>query len=324
MYTEKILDSRFKIQDSKNILDKWILIRLNQLIGEVSAALDKYELNTASRPIGDFIDDLSNWYVRRSRERFKEGNPSFAKASAGREDKESAMATLNFVLIELSKIIAPFMPFIAEEIYQDVKCQVLSIKGQGSVHLEDWPQQKELRIMNNELRIIEDMSEARKIASIALEERQKAGIKVRQPLSELKIKNLELRIKEEFLDLIKDEINVKEIIFDKNIANDIELDTKITPELKNEGMTRELIRGIQDLRKKSGLNPQDKISLVIETDEMGEKFIKDFENEIKKGTNSAEIKFVKIEGKETKPRTELDSGAWVKIDELEFKIEIKK
>ena len=90
------------------------------------------------------------------------------------------------------------------------------------------------------------------------------------------------------------------------------MDTNITPELKNEGMTRELIRAIQDLRKKAGLNPQDKISLGMETDEAGGKFIKNFENEIKKGTNTNEIKFAKSEGEE------------IKVDELKFKIEIKK
>jgi len=302
MYTEKILDSRFKIQDSKNILDEWILIRLNQLISEVSAALDKYELNTASRPIGDFIDDLSNWYVRRSRERFKEEG----------EDKENAIATLHHILTELSKIIAPFMPFIAEEIYQELK------GGKESVHLEEWPQ-KDLRFKIQDLRIIEDMNEARKIASIALEERQKAGIKVRQVLNvfytTMIVEN------DDILEIVREEINVKEI---KTGQKENKLDINITLELKNEGMARELVRAIQDLRKKSGFSPQDKINLMIETDELGEKFIKNFENEIKKGTNSVEIKFVKIEGKETKPRTELDSGALVKINDLNFKIEIQK
>jgi len=168
------------------------------------------------------------------------------------------------------------------------------------------------------------MAEIRKIASLALEARAAAGIKVRQPLQKLKIKNLKFKINENLLNILRDEINVKEIIFDPKIKNEVELDTKITPELKAEGQLRELVRLIQDLRKKAGLIPQNKINLAIETDEAGEKFIKDFENEIKKGTNSIEIELAKIGGEETKPRTEFNSNAWVKIDELKFKIEIKK
>ncbi len=294
---------------SASILDKWILAKLNVLIGEITEALDKYELDTASRPIGDFIDDLSNWYVRRSRERFKnEGG-----------DKENAMATLHYVLLELSKIIAPFMPFIAEEIYQSIKNQELGIKNYESVHLENWP--VFAKATADEAELIKNMSETRKIASVALEERQRAQIKVRQPLSELRIKNYKLRNKKELFDLIKDEINVKEIIFDDKIKSEIELDTKITKELKEEGMVRELTRGIQDLRKKAGLNPQDKINLVIETNEAGEKFIKDFENEIKKGTNTNEIKFALA--RRSLGEGGKNDGEEIKVDELEFKVKLK-
>ena len=114
---------------------------------------------------------------------------------------------------------------------------------------------------------------------------------------------------DDILEIVREEINVKEI---KTGQKENKLDINITLELKNEGMARELVRSIQDLRKKSGLNPQDKINLEIETDEAGEKFIKNFKNEIKKGTNSVEIKFAQTEGEE------------IEIDELKFKIEVKK
>ncbi|MBI5306281.1 class I tRNA ligase family protein [Candidatus Wolfebacteria bacterium] len=293
----------------KNILDKWIFARLNQLISEITEAMDKYELDKATRPIGEFIEDLSTWYIRRSRDRFKNESA----------DKKAAIAITRFVLIEFSKTIAPFAPFMAETIYQGIKIQDSRFKIQESAHLEEWPKADKKLI---DKKLLEAMAETRKICSLGLEARQKAGIKVRQPLASLKIKNqsanwrTKIKNNEELINLIKDEINVKKIIFDAKInlpaGEEVELDTKITPELKAEGDLRELIRAIQDLRKKAGFNPQNKINLAIETDEAGEKFIKDFENEIKKGTNTETIKFEKSEGEE------------IKIDELKFKIKTEK
>ncbi|MCL5004345.1 MAG: class I tRNA ligase family protein [Patescibacteria group bacterium] len=291
MYSDENPKSEILNPKSINILDKWISIRLNQLIGEITEAMDNYKLNEAVRPIGDFVEDLSNWYVRRSRERFKTDG----------EDKESATATLRFVLLEFSKAIAPFMPFIAEEVYKELKGE------KESVHLEEWPEVK--KITDEDRKIVEEMKKARDVVSIALEERQKAGIKVRQPLASLNLKDKSLKLKADLLDLIKDEVNVKEIIFNENIANEVELDTKITPELKNEGIVRELIRNIQDLRKKTGLTPQQKIELIIET---GENFIKNFSEEIKRAVNAETIEFTQ------------NNGEIIKIDELEFKVKIQK
>ncbi|MBI4994000.1 class I tRNA ligase family protein [Candidatus Wolfebacteria bacterium] len=292
MYGEKIKISKFKIKNSKNILDKWILARLNQLIAEISKSMDEYKLDRAARPIGDFVEDLSTWYIRRSRERFKtEGN-----------DKKVAIETTKFVLEEFSKVIAPFAPFMAEKIYQN-------LGNKNSVHLENFPKIDKKAI---DKKLIEAMVEIRKICSLGLEARQKAGIKVRQPLSELIIKNFELRNNKELLELIKDEINVKEIIFDKNIADEVELDIKITPELKEEGQLRELTRAIQDLRKKSGFLPEQKIILEIQTNAAGEKLINKFEPELKKNVGVKEIKIKSV------------NGEFLKIDEFEFRIEIKK
>ncbi len=301
LYADKnFQDTSFKIQ-GLNILDEWILARLNELIKEISEALDKYELDKATRPIADFVDDLSTWYVRRSRERFKNDD----------KDKEKAIAVLRFVLTEISKTIAPFMPFTAEEIYQVVGYQVSGVRNLESVHLESWPKADEKNINK---RLLEDMAMTRKICSLGLEARQKAGIKVRQPLASLKVKVGEQVkvIDKTFLDLMEDELNIKEIIFDDRISDEIELDTNITPELKVEGRLRELTRAIQDLRKKSGLTHQDKIKLVIESDSAGEKLIEMFRDEIKESVNADAIKLSQ------------NNGEAVDIDELKFKIEIEK
>ncbi|KKR88577.1 MAG: Isoleucine-tRNA ligase [Candidatus Wolfebacteria bacterium GW2011_GWA1_44_24] len=305
MYADRKVSSIKHQASSKNVLDKWILARLNQSIGEISDSLDKYELDCASRPIIDFIDDFSTWYIRRSRERFKKES----------KDKQNAVATINFIFVEFAKAVASFLPFIAEGIYKSL--------GNGkSVHLENWPSFGALTKIDKE--IIEKMSITRKIVEDALALRQKAGIRVRQPLASLKIRDAKLKIKNEpeFLDLIKDEINVKEIIFAAKInppsalsggGGEIEIDIKITPELKAEGDLRELTRFIQDLRKKAGLKPDQKIILEIQTNETGKKLFKKFENEIKKSIGATKIEFI-----------DLIDGEEIKIDELEFKINIKK
>ncbi|HDH31182.1 MAG TPA: isoleucine--tRNA ligase, partial [Candidatus Wolfebacteria bacterium] len=249
---EKVPSTKYQVS-SDNVLDKWILIKLNDLKFEVSKAMDSYELDKAVRPIGEFVDDLSTWYVRRSRERFKSDNS---------DEKESVVAALGYVLFEFSKLIAPFMPFVAENIYQDLK----SDEHKNSVHLESWPIISEARIAKRESqKLLEEMKEVRRIVSLGLEARTKEGIKVRQPLSELRIKNYELRGKDDLLNLIKDEVNVKDVIFDSSIENEVELTLKLTHELIQEGQLREVVRTVQDLRKKAGYQPKDEIYLWIET-----------------------------------------------------------
>lgn len=231
---------------SLNALDQWILAKLKLLIKEVSDGLENYELDRAARPIEQFIEDLSTWYIRRSRGRFKDGGI----------DAQNSVATTKFVLLELSKIMSPFTPFIAEKIYQTVGGK------KESVHLEEWPK-IDLRLTANDLRLIEMMIEVRILVSLALEAREKAGIKVKQPLLKLKVKSQKLKVKnnEELLKILAEEINVKKIDFDENIKEEILLDTKITPELKEEGLLRELIRLIQGMRKDGALVTKDVIIL---------------------------------------------------------------
>jgi len=241
--------SNFKFQisnlnlKSKNLLDRWVLSRLNRLIQEATASLEKFDAMKASNAIEYFwINDLSLWYVRRSRKRFQ--------LPENQKDKEQAEQTFYYVLLTITKLIAPFMPFLAETMYQDLKSGGMP----ESVHLCDYPK-VEKKFIDEQLE--KEMQETRNIVSLALAKRAELGIGVRQALKELRIKNKELRIKKEFTELIKDEVNVKEVIFDSKINEEIELDATISDELKEEGITREIVRRIQDLRKKAGLMPSD-------------------------------------------------------------------
>lgn len=244
-----------KIPSSKNILDKWIIQRIAEVCEVVSQRMDKYDFVAATRNIEEFVDDLSRWHIRRSRRRFQK--PENAK------DHQTASVVLAFVLLQLSKIMAPFTPFFADALYQSIK-KTYKFPSKDSVHLELWPEIKSLKIEKD---FLSAMKEIRNVASSALAKRAEAGIKVRQPLSSLSIKHQISNIKNypELLEILKDEVNVKNIIFDSKIKDDFELDTNITPELKAEGLLRELIRSIQDLRQSAGFVPKDKINVWIKS-----------------------------------------------------------
>src|SRR3989344_1105222 len=235
---------------SENILDKWIISKLGHLILLVEFNLDKYGVAKSTLAIEDFfINDLSIWYLRRSRKRF---HPSVdAKEQAKRKE---AIETLYYVLLNIAKIIAPIMPFFAEQMYQSLKTE----KMPESIHLCDWPKTK---IINTDLELEQKMDEVRNIVALALADRSAKAIKIRQPLAKLSIKNKKSKIKgnEELINLIKDELNVKEIVFNDKIKEDIELDINITEELKEEGIVRDIIRFVQDMRKEAELKPSDEI-----------------------------------------------------------------
>lgn len=247
-----------------NVLDKWIIARLNQTVAETTAGLENYELDRAARPLVDFVDDFSTWYLRRSRERFKEGD----------KEAEEAAAMLRFLLLKSAKIFAPFAPFLAERIYKTIGGE------KESVHLENWLEATELSGRDKELLGV--MAEARRIASAGLELRAKHSIKVRQPLSSLKLKteNEKLKTDSELLQILKDELNVKEIIFGAAIEDEFALDTEITAELKDEGMIRDLVRELQELRKQAGLVPQDRINIFVVGDDTARAFILKYRKEI--------------------------------------------
>lgn len=298
LYRDKNLEN--EVTESKNILDIWILSRLSEVVSLSTKGMDSYDMVEATRPIDSFVDDLSTWYLRRSRDRIKS---AFAPGSSETRDGIEAKQTLYFVLKTISKIIAPFMPFGAEEIWQKLK-----LDGDvESVHLVEWPKNEVLASGGG---VLEQMQKTRNIVSLGLEARQKANIKVRQPLGQLKVKSEKL--KEEYLDLIKDEVNIKEIIFDEAIENEVSLNTEITPELKLEGDYRELLRAVQDTRKENGLQPSDMVTLFVDTNQDGQNLINKFKNEFVKVAGITDLQFVENEGKE------------VKINELVFKIKIEK
>jgi len=239
---------------SENILDKWMLSELNNLIKEVNVNMEKYDLSKTARLFPGFIDNLSNWFIRRSRKRFWK--------SESDNDKHSAYSTLYEVLVKLSQLMAPFTPFIADEVYKN-------LTGKESVHLSDFPE-ADVLMMNDKLN--QEMAEVRAIVSAGLQLRASAKIKVRQPLSVAKIavdvESLELQ------DIIKDELNVKNIEIidsnkslqvDKNIIWDstgkIGLDIRITEDLRVEGEAREIIRFIQEMRKEANYDVDNRIDV---------------------------------------------------------------
>jgi len=263
----------YKLQ-AEHVLDRWLIARLDELIVQVTSAMESYELDRATRPIASFIDDLSTWYVRRSRERFR---------GEEKAEQQTALAVTRHVLLELSKVMAPFTPFCAEELYQAVR----SSGDKESVHLADWPSVAQEGV--SEEALLKDMSSVRQLASLALERRARAGIKVRQPLKTLAVKRDALKGKTELLELVKDEVNVKTITFDPIIEEEVMLDTVLSKELKEEGALRDLIRYIQDFRKKRGFTPMQKVTVLVHTDQEGKAFIERHEAAIQKGAKLQEI-----------------------------------
>ncbi len=258
---------------SLSLLDRWILSRLNNTIKIVRQNLDKYEVTQAARPIDEFVDDLSRWWLRRSRKRFSgaDGLPA--------QTGENASAVLKIILEELSKLIAPFTPFLAEYIWGE-------LDNKSSVHLADYPK-AHIKLIDKKLE--EQMNFTREIAARGLALRAEAGIKVRQPLQKLKIKNEKLKINDELLNLIKDEVNVKEITF----GDEFKLDTKITEELQEEGIIRELARQIQEMRKDGGLISKDSIKLYFKINDAGLKdIVERWQKNLSSKVGAQKIEFV--------------------------------
>jgi len=251
---------------SKHILDRWIISKLNELILKTTKLLENYDITGAARSIEKFVmNELSLWYIRRSRKRFQQPE--------NEKELKNASETLGFVIFKTIKLSAPFVPFLAEHIYQDFKN--MGIKTKESIHLEDWPKATQKSI-NQQLN--KEMEKVREVVVQALAQRAKAQIKVRQVLQELVIKDKELKNKKGLLDLIKQEVNVKKISFGK----ELKLNTELTNALKEEGMIREVIRNLQQMRKKQNLTPKDIILIEFKTNtELEELLLKNKEKIIK-------------------------------------------
>ena len=276
---------------SENVLDRWILARLDQLIRESTAGYEKYQLDVACRPIAGFIDDLSVWYLRRSRDRFKEEG----------EDKAAALSTMRYVLHALSRVMAPSMPFFAEYLFQEIR----EGEDESSVHLAMWPEPQATanffaRLLgqgsSNE-DLLKAMEVARMVVTAALEAREKAGIKIRQPLALLSVPR-SMQLEQEFIGIIAAEVNVKQILFTQD--GGVTLNTEITQTLKEEGIVRDARRLIQDQRKISGKLPSDVIehaTLFVPSHDA--EVLARHTGELQVGSNISHIEVVSQEGPPT-------------------------
>ena len=246
------------LHDLTNPLDIWIVSRLHQLITEVERGLNNYNLQDATKPILPFLDDASNWYVRRSRRRFWKSEDD--------GDKNDAYRTLHYVLVRLSYMLAPFTPFLAEELYHNLT------GDNESIHLKDWMPAGEI-----DSSMLRDMNALRTAVNDGLSKRASEGIKVRQPLASVKLINTisqdtPAEVVQFLIDIAKDELNVKsvEIVTDSEsepAQPSVVYDLTITPELKREGLMREIVRHVQSARKQASLQIDDRIVLSISSDD---------------------------------------------------------
>jgi len=270
-----------------NPLDKWIISRVHQLIRAVDENLAVYNIPDATKPIIPFIDDASNWYVRRSRRRFWKSGDDV--------DKNKAYQTLHYVLVKLAQVMAPFTPFLAEELYQ-------KLTGGESVHLLDWPAAGQV-----DEAVAQDMNTVRSYVNQALSLRAAKGIKIRQPLASLVVPTFGKSVN--FEDILIEELNVKQVKKGKELV----LDFNITSALKREGLAREVIRHVQAARKDAGLNVDDRIKLNLVTGD----------NELKTAINEY-LTTIEAETLAKINDSNLSYQAEVNIEKTELKILLEK
>ncbi len=266
--------------DLKNPLDLWIVSRVHQLTAEVEKHMDGYDIPNALKPILPFIEDASNWYVRRSRRRFWKSDSD--------ADKNDAYRTLHYVLVQLSMVMAPFTPFLAEELYQ-------KLTGGESVHLMDWPKVGHIDELS-----LQKMELLRNAINLGLSARAQAKIKIRQPLAQVRIAGADLAFMSGqdpnagfYVDILHEELNVQshELVTTGETFS-VTLDTVITPELKRQGLVREVIRNVQNARKQADLSVNDRITLAFSTtDEELRHAIEEHLSLIKGETLAQEIAF---------------------------------
>jgi isoleucyl-tRNA synthetase len=260
-------------------LDIWIVSRLHLLGEEITKAMEKYDLPKATRPFIQFINEFSTWWLRLSRNRFKSENA----------DKDMATATFAYTLLFLSKLLAPFVPFVADYLYQ-------SIGGKKeSVHLEDWPFQDNLMV---DYDVLKKMEATQKAVEIGLALRATANMKIRQPLNKIALKDKEM-VGLLYADLVKQELNIKNV----ELGAEDSLDLVISDELKMEGLVRELTRAINQARKDNNLTLSDTgvSTAYVTNSEVLEKVINIYGEEIKKSCLCGEIiksPYILVEEKE--------------------------
>lgn len=257
------------VKDQLKVLDRWVLSRLTEIVLTVNQKMEQYDAMTASRVIEEFVvSDLSTWYIRRSRDR--------VGPSADPEDQKVFLSVMYGVLVTLSKLLAPFMPFIAEEIFRN-------LTGEQSVHLQDYPAGDQ-SLFNQQL--MEEMKVVRELVERGHALRKESGIKLRQPLPKLSYGTSQ-RLSSDLESVMLDELNIKEIEYLKDSQDGVtlNLDTGITPQLQAEGEARELIRSIQKKRKEQGLTLNDKVKVTAPNLPTDQNLL----DQILKQTNSVEL-----------------------------------
>ncbi len=265
-----------EIPQSDDVMDKWVLAYTSEIVKDVTEAMEAYELQTASRKLEELVHQVSTWYLRRSRARFK----------GSTEEKLAALSTLRYVLLTTVKMLAPFTPFVTERIYLDMN------GPEDSVHLDMWPEVNDAYV---NVDLLTHMDTLRSMVEKLLASREEAGIKVRQPLAMATVPQLST-LPEELYEVLMTEVNVKAL----QEGSELGLDTELTPELAAEGMYRELVRGINAQRKKQGLTINDRTGLVYQTDDaLVKQVMNDFAEELQgavradsitEGTGELELK----------------------------------
>lgn len=269
-------------------MDKWILTRLSEAKTLATKYLDNYDAMTASRSLEDFVSDLSTWYIRNSRSRF-----------AGKD--LVAMEVLYYVLVELTKLLAPFVPFLSETMYQNL---VLSINADApkSVHLADYPEAE-----SYDQSVLDQMATARRVVTLGQSARVESKMKVRQPLSELQVAGVELSA--ELAKVVADELNVKAVNVVEKVDESegwlvkdepglkVSLNTNLTDEMKKEGLLREIVRTVQDMRKRNGFQMGEKVKIYWQSESAEVSSV--FENmaeELKTAVSASEVRSEAVEG----------------------------
>jgi isoleucyl-tRNA synthetase len=303
--------------DLTSPLDQWIVSRVHQLSAEVDRHMQAYDLPNALKPILPFVDNASNWYVRRSRKRFwKSDNDA---------DKTAAYRTLHYVLVQLSMIMAPFTPFLAEELYRQ-------LTGGESVHLLNWPEAGHI----NDL-AIRDMQVARDLIKGVLARRAEQNSKIRQPLEGQSRIVTSFDLSEELKTIIIEETNVRfkflksnseidkstQVLIDYTVNDQLkaEIDFELTPELKREGLMREVIRHVQQARKQAGLEVDDRIYLAFNTED------KDLETLLVENSELTKVMLHETLAVPEDTHNLINSHAFsstVKIDGVELTIKLSK
>lgn len=229
-------------QPSRHILDQWLVSTVNYLIASVTESLDNYDVVSASRKLIEFVNDLSTWYLRLSRDRLRQ------------KDNHDSQHVFGWTLYTLAQLFAPFAPFLTEVLHHNL------VSDQTSIHHSDWPLTQSTK---RNVHLEQTMTEVKKLVELIRAARQSASIKLRQPLAKVTLTSSLQQPAQELLQVIATEVNVKEIIWHQGQTQNVELDTILTDELIAEGEARELARSIQTLRKKAGLTPEQTVAVQL-------------------------------------------------------------